>query len=206
MPSMNTKLIIYAASLLLITASAMTLHAQSGRRSSGNHQVRSAKSYDDPARTVISTETVEVTYEGGEIGFGKSVKGTLAFDHVNNRMSFHDKKGAVQFTIPYRMLIAAYADTRKLTPFLASAAANSIPYGAGLPALLIKRKARYLILHHKEADTDLQGVVAFRFKQKEELAAKLEELVAMANLTPRGNIFVRFRSTTDNVKAEILRY
>jgi hypothetical protein len=162
------------------------LLAQSGRR----------MSEPVPPNPAEQTNWSEVKYEGGMLGRNKSSKGTLIFDGARSLLIFQDKDGNKVFSIPYSTVIAAYADVKKKSPFYASAIANGAPYGVGLPALLIKSKARYLVLHYKEIDTDLQGIVTFKFIEKDEIAPRLETFVRSSGLTPRENIYVRKKTSS----------
>ncbi|MBC7797711.1 MAG: hypothetical protein H7Z37_12635, partial [Pyrinomonadaceae bacterium] len=183
----NARIFLCLNALFLLTFAVSPTFAQSGRRS-----ISSARS--DVESPTDMSNTVEVKYEGGILGINKTAKGNLVLDAANKRILFKDKNGNDLFSVPYSSVIAAYADSRKKTPFLASAAANAVPYGGGLPALLIKNKARFLVIHYKEADTDLQGIVTFKFKQKGEIAPRLETLVRDSGLTARENIYVRVKT------------
>lgn len=173
-----------AALMLIQTALLQVAAAQSGRR------VRSPEAKEFPTDM---SNSWKVKYEGGMVGEGKTSSGTLVLDGTNKRLLFMDKKGNHSFSVPYATVIAAYPDERKKTPFLVSMASDSIPYGAGIPSMLIKTKARYLIVHYKEIETDLQGVVTFKFKDKKGIEPSLEAVVRDTGLTRRGNIFVKMK-------------
>lgn len=172
--------------LLLFSLAPEICPAQSGRRVKN----------ESPERTLPKSSS-EVKYEGGMIGRNKAVKGTLVFDSKSDQMLFQDKNGDKIFAVPYSSVIAAYGDEKKRTPFIASTIANGVPYGAGLPALLIRRKARYLVFHYKETDTDLQGMVTFKFKEKSEIALRLQNLARAAGLTLRENIYVKLKNPAE---------
>lgn len=180
------KVFLCINALLLLTFAVSPTFAQSGRRSASSVE-------NDMESPTDMTNIVAVNYEGGILGMDKTAKGSLVLDSANKRILFKDKNGNDVFFVLYSSVIAAYADSRKKTPFLASAAANAVPYGGGLPALLIKRKARYLVVHYKETDTDLQGIVTFRFINKEDIVSSLETVVRESDLTQRNNVYVRLK-------------
>ncbi|HEX8476503.1 MAG TPA: hypothetical protein VF666_21075 [Pyrinomonadaceae bacterium] len=139
--------------------------------------------------------TVKAKYEGGLVGYGKT-DGTLTFDDVNSRLLFRDKKGTELFSVPYHVVMAAYADTQSRRPTAATVAASTVPFGLGLPALFIKKKYRYLTLNYRDEDTRAEGVASFKLENKELLASVVYTLAEKAGLTQRGDAFVRRREPT----------
>lgn len=127
-------------------------------------------------------------------GRNKANKGKLVFDGANEQIVFEDKNGNKLFSVPYSSVIAAYAAVRRKNPYYAGWIANGVPYGGGLHALLIKTTARFLVIHYKEADTDLQGIGTFTFEEKLEIAPRLETLVRDSGSTARENIYVRVKT------------
>lgn len=137
--------------------------------------------------------TVKAKYEGGVVGYGKR-DGTLTFDDVNNRLVFQDKKTGKEFlSMPYSVIVAAFADTQSRRPTAATVAASTVPYGLGLPALLFKKKSRYLTLNYRDPDTKAEGITSFKLENKEILASVLYTLGQKAGLTQRGDAFIRHR-------------
>ena len=154
---------------------------------------------DSRGRTVITPTpapapaTVKAKYEGGVIGYGKT-DGTLNFDDANSRLLFRDKQNKEVFSVPYDVVMAAYADTTARRSTAATVAASTIPYGLGLPALLLpKNKKRYLIVNYSDPDTKAQGMTSFKIENKEMLTSVLYTLGQKAGLTQRGDAFVRRR-------------
>jgi hypothetical protein len=152
-------------------------------------------------KTVISPApapapaTVKAKYEGGVVGYGKS-EGTLNFDE-NQRLLFRDKTQKEMFSVPYSVINAAYADTQSRRSTAATTVASTVPYGLGLPALLLpKKKTQYLTLHYRDPDSQAEGIASFKLQNKELLASVLVTLANKAGLTQRGQAFVRRREPT----------
>lgn len=146
-------------------------------------------------RPAPAPASFKAKYEGGLVGFGKT-DGTLNFDDVNSRLLFRDKQGKELFSVPYSVIMAAYADTQARRPTAASVAAGAIPYGLGLPALFIKKKHRYLTMNYRDEDTRAEGIASFKLENKELLASVVYTLAEKAGLTQRGDAFVRRREPT----------
>jgi hypothetical protein len=136
--------------------------------------------------------TVPAKYEGGVVGYGKA-EGTLNFDDANRRLLFRDKAQREVFSMPYDVIMAITADTRARRSTAGTVIASTVPYGLGLPALLLKSKTRYLTVHYSDPDTHAQGITSFKLNSEQTLASVLYTLGNKAGLTQRGDAFVRRR-------------
>ena len=143
--------------------------------------------------------TVKAKYEGGIFGYTKTMEGTLTFDDDNNRLLFKDKKPPKEISIPYEAITSAFADTQKRRPAAATVASN-VPSIYSLPARLIKTKVRYLTLQYSDPDSRVSGVTSFKLANKELLESVLATLAEKSNMTLRGDVYVKKRST-DSSKA-----
>ncbi len=140
-------------------------------------------------------KTVKAKYEGGVFGYNKTMEGTLAFDDENERLIFKDKKPPKEIHIPYNAIASAFADTQKRRP-AAATVASAVPVIFTLPARFIKTKVRYLTIQYSDPDTKLTGVTSFKLENKEILASVLATLAEKAEMTRRGDIYVKKRDTT----------
>ncbi len=137
-------------------------------------------------------QTVKVKYEGGVFGYTKKMDGTLTFDDENRRLVFHDQKTREErISIRYDAIASAFADTQSKRPIAADIAGRASLYT--LPALLIKKKYRYLTLQFNDPDSNATGITSFKMENKEILASVLNTLAQKANMTQRGEVFVRRR-------------
>src|SRR5829696_7995814 len=143
--------------------------------------------------------TVKAKYEGGVFGYNKTMEGTLSFDDGNNRLLFKDKKPPKEISIPYEAITSAFADTQKRRPAAATVASH-IPVLYSLPAHFIKTKVRYLTLQYYDPDSKVNGVTSFKLQNKEVLNSALATLANKANLTQRGDIYVK-KKADDSSKA-----
>lgn len=163
------------------------------------------RSVSDPAQpgattattTVAAPQTVKVKYEGGVFGYNKKMDGTLSFDDANKRLLFRNKEQKEVLSIPYAAVMSAFADTQSKRPVAADILSGTVPYGLGLPALLWKKKFRYLTMQYRDPDTNAQGTTSFKMENKEILEAVLSTLAAKAQLSQRGDIYVRRRDPND---------
>jgi hypothetical protein len=144
-------------------------------------------------------QTLKAKYEGGVFGYTKTMEGTLTFDDVNNRLLFKDKKPPKEISIPYEAITSAFADTQKRRPAAATVASH-IPVLYSLPAHFIKTKVRYLTLQYYDPDSKVNGVTSFKLQNKEVLNSALATLANKANLTLRGDIYVK-KKADDSSKA-----
>lgn len=145
-------------------------------------------------RPAPAPQSVTAKYEGGIVGYGKS-DGTLSFDDGNRRLLFRNKAGKEMFSVPYDVVTAAWPDTKSRSSTAGSVIASTVPYGLGLPALLVRKKSRYLVLQYRDPDTKAEGLASFKLQSKELLASVLNSFAEKAGLTQRGDAFVRRRET-----------
>jgi hypothetical protein len=151
----------------------------------------------DPAASKMSTpptapKTVKAKYEGGVFGYTKTMEGTLTFDDDNGRLLFKDKKPPKEISIPYNAITSAFADTQKRQP-AAATVASQVPTIFTLPARFIKTKVRYLTLQYSDPDSKVSGITSFKLENKDLLESVLYTLAQKADMTPRGDIYVKKR-------------
>lgn len=147
-------------------------------------------------QTTTSVQNVKVKYEGGVFGYRQKMDGFLYFDDINSRLVFKDKQQKEIFQIPYDAISSAFADTQSRRPTAATVIGSAVPYGLGLPALLIKKKYRYLTMQYSDTEVEVSGVTSFKVESKELLQQTLETLADKAKLTARGEIFIKRRTAT----------
>jgi hypothetical protein len=136
--------------------------------------------------------SVKAKYEGGVFGYNKTMEGTLTFDDENQRLIFKDKKPPKEIHIPYNSITSAFADTQKRQP-RAATVAGAVPVLFTLPARFIKTKVRYLTLQYNDPDSKVNGITSFKLENKEILASVLATLAQKAEMTQRGDIYVKKR-------------
>ncbi len=175
--------------ILLLIFYVSTVPAQRARTVEDTPKVRESKTAKAAPSSAGAPQPVKAKYEGGLFGYPKKVDGTLSFDDVNRRLLFRRKNQTELFSISYEAVAAAFADTQSKRPKAAGAIGGASIYT--LPALLIKKKYRYLTLQYKDPDTQASGTTSFKLQNKEILTSVLSELVDKAGLTPRGEVFVR---------------
>ena len=140
-------------------------------------------------------QNVKAKYEGGLFGYNKKQTGTFHFDDEGRRLIFRDKTQKEYISIPYQSIAAAYADTQSRRPTAASVIGSASIYT--LPALLFKKKYRYLTMQFSDPDTRVSGVTSFKMDSKELLADLLAAVAYKAELSPRGEAFVRLNKPKD---------
>lgn len=183
-----TVLLAFIATLALATHTP----AQRARTTTGTDASQTAsQSAQASAPTNPAPQSFKARYDGGVFGYNRKIDGTLAFDDAEKRLVFRDKGNQVLFVVPYSTVSAAYADTRSRRPAAASVVSSAVPYGLGLPALLIKNKYRYLNLQYRDAETERVGTTSFKLGNKQLLESVVATLAAKAELTKRGEIYVR---------------
>ena len=144
-------------------------------------------------------QTFKAKYEGGIVGYIKKQDGTLTFDDTNSRLLFRNKENKEVLFIPYKAIVAAYPDTKSRRPTAATvASAIPVPYGLNLPALFIRKKYRYLTLNFDDPDTNVAGLTSFKVANKQLLESVLHTLATKAELTARGEGFVRKKTTAQS--------
>jgi hypothetical protein len=141
------------------------------------------------------TAPVKVKYEGGLLGFPKQ-EGWLGFDDLNRRLVFKNKQQRELFSLSFDAVLAAWPDTKSRRSTAGQVIASTAPFGLGLPALLMKSKSRYLVLQYRDPDTRAEGVTSFKMQNKELIASVLSALAQKAQLTQRGEAYVRRQDAT----------
>ena len=179
--------------VLVLAAASLTVQAQRPR--SVNDSSGTTASTAAPPPT--APQTITVKYEGGVFGYNKKMDGTINFDDANNQLVFRNKEQREVFTIPYNSIASAFADTKSKRPIAADIASRASIFG--LPALLIKKKFRYLTLQYNDADTRINGTTSFKMENADILNSALYTLAQKANLKQRGDVYVKQRkdNTTD---------
>ena len=137
-------------------------------------------------------KTVKAKYEGGVFGYTKTMEGTLTFDDANNRLLFKDKQPPKEISIPYAAITSAFADTQKRQP-AAATVASAVPTIYSLPARFIKKKVQYLTLQYNDPDSKASGVTSFKLENRELLESVLYTLAQKADMTQRGQVYVKKR-------------
>lgn len=140
----------------------------------------------------VAPKTVKAKYEGGVFGYTKTMEGTLTFDDENNRLLFKDKKPPKEISIPYEAITSAFGDTKKVQP-AAATVAGQVPTIYSLPARFIKTKVRYLTIQYSDPDSRVSGITSFKLENKELLESVLYTLAQKAEMTPRGDVYVKKR-------------
>src|SRR5215218_2708724 len=144
-------------------------------------------------------KVVKAKYEGGVFGYNKTMEGTLRFDDENKRLLFKDKKPPKEISIPYDAITSAFADTQKRRP-TAATVASQVPLIYALPAHFIKTKVRYLTMQYSDPDSKVTGITSFKLENKEMLESVLVTLAEKADMTIRGDIYVK-KKPEDSSKA-----
>ena len=164
------------SALCVVALAAGSVSAQRSRTVSDPASTASTPQAAATPKAVVQTPPpVKAKYEGGVFGYMKKQTGTLNFDDTNSRLVFRDKKGTEYISIPYHSVAAAFADTQSRRPGAATVI-GSIPIIYALPALLIKKKYRYLTMQFNDPDTGVQGTTSFKMDNKETVAAVLNAL------------------------------
>lgn len=188
---MNRVYLTLPLAALLLASLASGASAQRARAVGDSSIKTDAK----PAPTAPAPRSVKAKYEGGIFGYNKKETGTLNFDDASSRLVFRDKNGKEYISIPYQSIAAAYADTRSRRPTAASVIGSASLYT--LPALLIKKKYRYLTMQFSDPDTQVSGLTSFKLDSKELLESVLHAVGQKAELTPRGEAYVRLNKPKD---------
>lgn len=188
-----SRCLILAAFVVTLGAGGSAF-AQRARTMSDPSSGSDAQKTTAPSAAAVASapKTFKAKYEGGIFGYQKKQTGTLNFDDMNSRLVFRDKKGAEYLSIPYKSLVAAYADTQSRRPTAATVAgAIPVPYGLNIPAMFIRKKYRYLTMQFNDPDTAVQGTTSFKLDSKELIASVLNAIAVKSDLTQRGEAFVR---------------
>jgi hypothetical protein len=149
----------------------------------------------DAPKAAPAPPVVKAKYEGGMLGYPKQ-EGWITLDDLNQRLVFQNKERRELFPIPYNAILAAWPDTKSQRSTAGQVIAATVPYGLGLPALLMKSKSRYLVIQYRDPDTRAEGVTSFKVATTELVASVLRSLAEKAQLTARGDAYVRRTDTT----------
>lgn len=184
----STRWLPVAVSLMLMAATGAL--AQRARTVSDAHKSDNKVRPTDIATTAPAA--VKAKYEGGVVGFRKKETGTLKFEDTSSRLIFQDKTAHEVFPIPYRSITSIYPETHAVQPTAARVAgAVPAPYGLNMLSLLARQHLRYLIVQYNDPDTHASGVASFKLDDKETLNSVLSTLAQKAELTQRGDAYVR---------------
>jgi hypothetical protein len=189
---MNKAIRLIWMGVLVLAIASVTAYGQ---------RPRSVKTSDTSTTNTTSTtppptapQTIKVKYEGGVFGYNKKIDGTITFDDANSRLLFRNKSQQEIFSIPYDSVVSAFADTKSKRPIAADVAARATIFA--LPALLIKKKFRYLTLQYNDRDTQISGVTSFKMENEDILTSAVYTLAQKANLKQRGDVYVKQRKDT----------
>lgn len=176
------------SALLLMALAAHSVSAQRGRPVSD--PAKAGENTPAAASTAPAPQTVRAKYEGGVLGYNQKLKGTLSFDDPNRRLLFRDERQRELLFIPYDAVLAAFADTKSRRPTVTDAIGR---YGGiyGLPALLVKKKYRYLTLQYKDPDTQAAGITSFKVDNAATLDSVVATVAAKSGLIKRGDAYLR---------------
>lgn len=182
------------ASVLLVGALAISAYAQRPRTST-----------QDPESTTrmpappAAPQTFKAKYEGGIIGYMKKQDGTLTFDDANSRLLFRNKQNREVLFIPYKAVMAAWPDTQSRRPTAATVIGSiPAPYGLNIPAWFVRKKYRYLTLNFEDPDTNVAGLTSFKVQNQQILESVLYTLAGKADLTARGDGYIRKKTTAQS--------
>lgn len=190
---MNKAIRLISMGTLVLLLASVTAFAQRPR---SVQTTDTASTNTTPPPTAPSTITVK--YEGGVFGYNKKMDGTINFDDANNRLLFRNKNQQEVFSIPYGSIVSAYADVKSKRPVAADIASRATIFA--LPALLIKKKFRYLTLQYNDPDTRMSGTTSFKMQNADILASALYTLAQKASLKQRGNVYVKQRDAASDDK------
>ncbi len=151
---------------------------------------------DDYSKIASAPDSFETKYQGGVIGFTGKEQGTLKFDDVNERLVFYSKEDKEQFSINYDSMFVIYPSTNKVQSGTGRVL-GSIPIpGAGIGGSFLKKKKNYLVIQFVDRDVDVQGAVNFLIDTNELLLSVVKTLGEKAELTRRGDSFIRSRKSS----------
>lgn len=173
--------------LSLIVSMGVLANAQRPRTADTDSATDASKAVPAPA-----PQSMKAKYEGGIFGYNKTIDGTLNFDDTNQRLLFRNKQNKEVFFIPYKAVTSAFSDTQKRQP-KAATIASAVPLIYALPAHFIKTKVRYVTLQFSDPDTRVAGVTSFRLDNKELVDSVVYAIANKADLTLRGQVYVRVR-------------
>ena len=184
---MKRTTVLALAAVVSLAASAASTSAQ--RQKTVQSQPTTTAQPNTP-KPPPAPASVKAKYEGGMVGY-KKTDGTINFDDANARLVFRDKQGRELFGLAYNSLLMAWPDTKSSTSTTGRVLASTVPYGLGLPGLLMKNKSRYMNLRFQDPDTGTEGATSFKISDKLMLASVLDTLADKAGLAARGDAYVR---------------
>jgi len=193
---MKTLHKLLAAALIVVVA-AISTPAQRPRAVENPDEI-SAKRPAPPAPPKL----VKAKYMGGYLGYRKKQEGMLTFDERNRRLVFRDKNEREIISIAYDAVLVTFADTeerRTMGPGTERVLMGTVGILA-LPGMLFKKKYQFLSIQYRDPDTDAAGVTQFKLKDRAELDSVVYALAQKAELTQRGEIYVRRKADPDEKK------
>lgn len=182
---------VLALAAVLVLAAASTASAQR----QGTVQPQPSPAQRTAPKPPPAPSSVKVKYEGGMIGYKKQ-EGTINFDDANHRLVFRDKQGRENFALAYDALVMIWPDTKSNTSTTGRVLASTVPYGLGLPGLLMKNKSRYMTVRYQDPDTGTEGMTSFKISDKSMLASVLDTLADKSGLVQRGDAYIRRKDNT----------
>lgn len=136
-------------------------------------------------------------YMGGYFGLKQKQEGSLSFDERNRRLVFRDKQEKEIISLSYDAVLATFADSeeRKALGPGASTAVGAAGI-LGLPALFFKKKFEYLTIQFKDPDTEVDGTLQFKMKDKQLVSSMAHTLAQKAGLQQRGQVYIRRKDSS----------
>jgi hypothetical protein len=186
----------FVSCMLLIGALAAGVYGQARPRTAAQDPASSSTRMPAPP---AAPQTFKAKYEGGIVGYMKKQDGTLTFDDTNSRLLFRNKQNKEVLFIPYKAISAAYPDTQSRRPTAATVIGSvPVPYGLNIPAWFIRKKYRYMTLNFEDPDTNVSGITSFKVENKQILESVLYTLADKAELTARGDGYIRKKTTAQS--------
>lgn len=137
--------------------------------------------------------TFETKYQGGVIGFTEKEQGSLSFDDINERLVFYGENKKEQFSINYDAMVYVYPSTNKVQSGTGRTIGSLPIPGAGIGGSFLKKKKNYLVIQFIDRDVDIQGATSFLIDTNELLHSVIKTLGEKAEMTRRGDSFIRMR-------------
>lgn len=191
---MNKAIRLISMGMLVFALASVTALGQRPRSVEASSTATATTTAETASTTTsppMAPQSIKVKYEGGVFGYNKKMDGTINFDDANSRLLFRNKYQQEIFSIPYNSIASAFADTRSKRPIAADVAARATIFA--LPALLIKKKFRYLTLQYNDPDTQINGTTSFKMENEDILTSALYTLAQKASLKQRGDVYVKQR-------------
>lgn len=185
---MNKRLILLAVCLLANVAAISAQPRQVKKK-------QDAKIEQKVVAAAPAPERFAAKYDGGMFGYDKREKGILKFEDANERIVFYGKDGREKFSVPYKamLIISPHSRSQRSTT---GQVIGAIPLpGVGLASLFIREKLRYLVINFDDPQVEAKGTVNFKLANKELLASVIQTLGEKANMTRRGDAYLRPKTT-----------